>query len=480
MFKPSKLFLPFLFVMLLIVGCSQIDNQNAFLNSTEISSISSAMIIPEGATIESASLYVFVALVSGQEIGVHQATADWDESTVTYNSFGGNYAIASEDNFTADILDWKAIDVTSLVAGWADGSIANYGVLLNQFNLEFPRTFLGARESSMYTPYLEVCYTLGNETICEITEATGDAYITELLPDANFGHETWLVTGRYADGEPFKQSLIKFDLDVVQPELAAIGDYVWYDMNLNGIQDDGEQGVGSVIVQLMDCQGNVLDETTTTSNGYYLFDNLFPGDYNIYFVLPDGYEFTLQDQGADDAVDSDADVSTGLTVCTNLEAGEHDMTWDAGIYRPVQDGCSLTIGYWKTHAGFGPQDDDVTPLLPIWLGDEDGDKSLYVDNAAMAVDVLVMKTYGKNNNGITKLYAQLLGVKLNAVNGADVSVVAGYIADADAFLADHDYTDWKGLNDDDTNNVMSWQSIFDDYNNGLIGPGHCDYDIIVD
>ena len=27
-----------------------------------------------------------------------------------------------------------------------------------------------------------------------------------------------------------------------------------------------------------------------------------------------------------------------------------------------------TIGYWKTHAGFGPQEDVVTPLLPIYLG----------------------------------------------------------------------------------------------------------------
>ena len=141
---------------------------------------------------------------------------------------------------------------------------------------------------------------------------------------------------------------------------------------------------------------------------------------------------------------------------------------------PPGDGCTHTIGYWKTHAGFGPQADVVTELLPISLGTAGGDKSLDVTTAAMAVDVLKMKTYGSNSNGITKLYAQMLGAKLSMADGADGGDIADALAAADAFLADHDWTDWSSLSKAQKNMVLGWQSMFDDYNNGLIGPDHCD------
>jgi hypothetical protein len=113
----------------------------------------------------------------------------------------------------------------------------------------------------------------------------------------------------------------------VTPPLASIGDFVWEDLNEDGIQDDGEPGVQGV-------------------DGYYLFSDLEPGDYNVKFMLPMGYEFSSQDQGADDAKDSDADITTGIAVCTNLVADEHDMTWDAGIFMPTVEeiGCRMTGG----------------------------------------------------------------------------------------------------------------------------------------
>ena len=98
---------------------------------------------------------------------------------------------------------------------------------------------------------------------------------------------------------------------------------------------------------------------------------------------------------------------------------------------PPAAGCTHTIGYWKTHAGFGPQADVVTALLPIWLGNAAGAKSINVLTAAKAVSLLSME--GSNgvkasSNGINKLYAQLLGAKLSGADGADGSVIAGVIA----------------------------------------------------
>jgi hypothetical protein len=140
-------------------------------------------------------------------------------------------------------------------------------------------------------------------------------------------------------------------------------------------------------------------------------------------------------------------------------------------------GCTRTIGYWKTHAGFGPQADVVTPLLPIRLGTDGGAKSLNVTTAQMAVDILSQKVYGTASNGITKLYAQLLGAKLNLASGADGSAIGTAMAAADAFLATHNYLDWGSLTKAEKNLVLSWKYTMDQYNNGFVGPEHCGDDV---
>ncbi len=260
---------------------------------------------------------------------------------------------------------------------------------------------------------------------------------------------------------------------VTPPALGSLGDYVWVDVDGDGIQDAGEPGVPGVVVHLMDCQGNVLGEMMTDANGLYLFTDLEAGDYRVHFVLPEGYTFTLMNQGMDMELDSDADQMTGLTMCTTLDPGENDLSWDAGLVLQENEGCSLTIGFWKTHAGFGPQDDVVTPLLPLWLGTAGGAKSIEVTTAAEAVALLSVKDFGGNSNGIAKLYAQMLGSKLNVANGASDDAIAATLADADAFLADHDWTEWRSLSRQDQKMVLGWKDMLDDYNNGLIGPGHC-------
>jgi hypothetical protein len=143
---------------------------------------------------------------------------------------------------------------------------------------------------------------------------------------------------------------------------------------------------------------------------------------------------------------------------------------------PCSSGCTLTIGYWKTHAGFGPQADMVTPLLPVRLGTSGGAKSINVTTAALAVHLLSFN--GSNNvfapsNGINKLYAQLLGAKLSAAAGASLSSVASVITSADAFLATHNSADWSGLTAAQHATVNGWASILDSYNNGRVGPAHC-------
>jgi len=120
---------------------------------------------------------------------------------------------------------------------------------------------------------------------------------------------------------------------MIQQGAASIGDLVWLDSNANGIQDAGESGLQGVTVKLLDGNGNVLATTNTDTSGVYSFTNLTPDNYAIKVTLPSGYHFSPQNQGSDDAKDSDVDTTSGETATTTLIAGENDLTWDAGVYQ---------------------------------------------------------------------------------------------------------------------------------------------------
>jgi hypothetical protein len=78
---------------------------------------------------------------------------------------------------------------------------------------------------------------------------------------------------------------------------ASLGDYVWEDVNGNGIQDGGEPPVPNVLVTLYDADTNALDTTTTDASGFYSFTNLVPGTYFVGFTPPAGWQITLQRPG---------------------------------------------------------------------------------------------------------------------------------------------------------------------------------------
>ncbi len=117
---------------------------------------------------------------------------------------------------------------------------------------------------------------------------------------------------------------------------ACLGNYLWLDRNLNGIQDSNELGVVDIKVELYDATTNkLIARTKTDGDGKYQFCKLKPGRYKVKFALPNTYLFTLQNRG-DDMRDSDVD-SSGWTQVVTLEAGEKNLTLDAGIYCECDD-----------------------------------------------------------------------------------------------------------------------------------------------
>ncbi len=118
---------------------------------------------------------------------------------------------------------------------------------------------------------------------------------------------------------------------------SSIGNYVWIDKDLDGIQDNDEVGLNDVTVHLLNCAGQILSTTKTTNGpdgkpGYYIFNNLAAGDYKIQIVLPSGYAYTKQYAGNDGSIDSNVD-GNGMSACITLGANESNMSVDGGLYK---------------------------------------------------------------------------------------------------------------------------------------------------
>lgn len=107
-----------------------------------------------------------------------------------------------------------------------------------------------------------------------------------------------------------------------------LGNRIWLDANKNGIQDHNEPGIAGICVDLFDAHGNLIDKTTTDSNGYYGFNVQAGESYMLQFVKPDFLDFTKPNLGDEDH-DSDADPANGKTGLISVK--KDDLTEDAGM-----------------------------------------------------------------------------------------------------------------------------------------------------
>jgi len=137
------------------------------------------------------------------------------------------------------------------------------------------------------------------------------------------------------DGNIYVLSTIKVYYKEPEDLTVKIGNYVWLDENVNGIQDDNEKGIVGVVVILIDNETNSeVNRTITDYKGYYLFENLEQNKtYTLKFELPEKYNVTLQNQGDDDEKDSDVNKDGILEV----KVSEDNYSYDLGIYCDCND-----------------------------------------------------------------------------------------------------------------------------------------------
>jgi uncharacterized repeat protein (TIGR01451 family) len=130
----------------------------------------------------------------------------------------------------------------------------------------------------------------------------------------------------------------------------AIGNRVWRDTNGNGVQDAGEPDIPGVRLQLLTTSGTVLATVTTgavTGAGDLWRFYVSPFQPTTVRIDPAmfgagqplfGLSPTAAHQGADDALDSDADAAGAIAVPAG-PSGQVDLRWDVGLV----DGANLRV-----------------------------------------------------------------------------------------------------------------------------------------
>jgi protocatechuate 3,4-dioxygenase beta subunit len=135
-----------------------------------------------------------------------------------------------------------------------------------------------------------------------------------------------------------------------------LGNYVWNDINQDGIQNSNEVGVSGVTVSLLNASTlDIISTVVTDAYGQYRFSPICAGSYKVQFSLPANYVFTGQN-APNDAIDSDPNVFTGITDTYVIVSGDSNMTVDAGIYQPLPLTATVGDRVWFDANSNGIQD----------------------------------------------------------------------------------------------------------------------------
>ncbi|MFZ4057253.1 MAG: SdrD B-like domain-containing protein [Ferruginibacter sp.] len=130
---------------------------------------------------------------------------------------------------------------------------------------------------------------------------------------------------------PINTNAVNHNFDFGFKNFTGVGNWVWSDINSDGIQGAGEWGLPWIKVYLYAPNGILLDSMFTDANGYYLFTGLKPDNgYRIRFAISEGAQFTVPLMNGNVTNNSKAD-EAGYSPFFNLIATQQLLTIDAGV-----------------------------------------------------------------------------------------------------------------------------------------------------
>ncbi len=251
------------------------------------------------------------------------------------------------------------------------------------------------------------------QTVAPVTTTSNGAYSFGNLPVAQYkvkitypdGYGPTL-TGQgtsSTDSSAFEATSVLFTgasqadntLDFGVVPKVSVGDYVWYDVNHDGLQDSTDiplQGVTLTLTKAdgtaaYDTAGNLVTTTTTNSAGYYTFDNLPFGQYKVTVTPPAGYVPTVTGAG-NSSNDSSTTSATSVVLNTN---GQRDPTLDFGFWGEVSVGDYV----WLDMNGDGLQDQTDVPLEGVTLTITKADGSAVTNTKGQPVTTTTTDATGR-------------------------------------------------------------------------------------
>lgn len=142
---------------------------------------------------------------------------------------------------------------------------------------------------------------------------------------------------------------------------SSIGDFVWEDLNGNGVYDEYEPGVNGITVELYDSSMKLISSTVTSNSyngkpGYYLFTNLNAGRYYVKFIPYRDYKLTIQQASLLNG--SKTNQTTGLTDIINLGSNESKLDVGSGVFTILCPPPTINASNKCIHVGepFNPLD----------------------------------------------------------------------------------------------------------------------------
>jgi hypothetical protein len=255
-----------------------------------------------------------VALTGGTNI------ADLDAGIVTTRAALGNYVwLDANANGVQDATETGVSGVTVTLYA-ADGTTVLASTITDDMGkYYFGNLIPGSYVVGFSTIPANLGYTLqntpgdnGNNTNSDADPATGKTAVIAL-----------------AAGE----TDLTIDAGLKPSIPASVGNFVWNDLDGDGIQDANEPGVPGILVTLYDAANNVVGTAITDGNGNYLISNVPPnnGYYIIFSNLPGTALFTGQNVGGSTAANGSDANAAGRTAPFNLTAGQYLPDIDAGI-----------------------------------------------------------------------------------------------------------------------------------------------------
>lgn len=142
-----------------------------------------------------------------------------------------------------------------------------------------------------------------------------------------------------------------------------------------------------------------------------------------------------------------------------------DSQWTVDVTVPCDLGCTLTQGYWKTHSEHGPAPYDDAWLL---LGPDGQDTPFFLSGMTYH-EVLWTAPAG---NAYYVLAHQYVAAELNVLNGADPTAVSATMTQAQLLLSTKTPAQ-VAVDKSLKRQFTTLATLLDQYNNGLVGPGHC-------